>query len=984
MANTVKIFKLRNKKGFVERREKLKIIRYRRYNVETMPDDYYREQLMLFKPWRSEKDEVEVEKPFDEFKKHSEVIALNRRKFENLLRNESEAEALERMENEIENQEDLNYAIQAAEQNRVDDILMGRQQIPIDPNLNQDEIMAELEMEREQLLERYEEEHGFHAENEQERVEPRVRVQGALTNQDSRARRRMNDDEYRHFMNRLNRRQHTFMMNGLNKIKKQETFYDLVVGESGTGKSNLIKAIDQCVERYLRKQDNSEPEKDRVILCSYTGKASFNIGGVTLHSTFRLPVKTNEMAPMSLNTCDELRKSLRKLRLIIMDEVSMIGSTLFNWVNMRMQQVFENNLPFGGVSVVLFGDFNQLHPVLDNWIFEDRVLNNQYRDLVTGANGSLWSLFKLFRLNEIMRQAGDRRFAEALTTLGRYGLLGLSDAEVALFNQRIVDQNDIPQDAIFLYHTNENKNAMCQRRLELHAGETFRNRAKHVPKGEGNDLKAAKQYIKLHSMQKSIAEKTGLANELLLKVGIQYMILVNQDVSDGLVNGTTGVLRAIETYRDLDDVEANSNNNNLTSSAILGELRAKYLWIEFNDENVGMKLRTKHASMYNQTSNRNIPANWTPLFPQRVTFRPRANCKWSLERIQFAIEIAEALTIDKAQGQTYPRVAFDLVQTSRTGINTLTRAHLYVAWSRVRNLGDLYLFGARSINEGKEHQGENETKRRREAEKKVAKNAQVVEMQRMEKESAFLNRFPFTDLNYIRREEHANTNNGGRHLSICMHNVANLRFHMNSIQADFGMMNADVLICVETATKTCERSIAPYVSAGTDEYYGEYRIDGFSLIRMGSSREEGAKIGCALYFSERALRQYNLEFVYDNSPNGTGVYRGNKICELGLFTCTLIHGLNDSTTPTEPPLFYVIYGYNHPSSSLKDFYNALKKFMTDHDLYASRTSSQGRAKQQNNNKQVYLIGDFNLNLFDVPNLQPGCQDKLIIGMLLFY
>jgi hypothetical protein len=239
----------------------------------------------------------------------------------------------------------------------------------------------------------------------------------------------------------------------------------------------------------------------------------------------------------------------------------------------------------------------------------------------------------------------------------------------------------------------------------------------------------------------------------------------------------------------------------------------------------------------------------------------------------------------------------------------------------------------------------------------------------MEKESAFINRFPFTD---IRRE---NANNRGR-LSICMHNVANLRFHMDSIQADFGMMNADVLVCVETATRTCERSILPYVNTGTNEYYGAYRIDGFSLMRMGSSRDEGAKIGCALYFSEQALRKYNLEFVADNSPNGTGVYRGNKICELGLFTCTLRN--NNST---EPPLFYVIYGYNHPTSSLKDFYNALKKFMTDHDLYSSRSSSQGRANQQNNNnKQVYLIGDFNLDLFGVPNLQPGCQDKLIIGM----
>ncbi len=972
-----KIYKLRDGKGFVEQRQKLKIIRYRRYNIETMPEDYYREQLMLFKPWRREKDEVEVESPFDEFKKHAEVIALNRRKFENLLRNETEAEALERMEQEIENQEDLNYAVQAAEQNRIDDILMGRRQTPIDPNLNQDEIMDELEREREreEMMERYEEEHGYRADNEQD---PTVRAQGALNDNDTKARRRMADDEYRRFMNRLNRKQHTFMINCLNKIKLGETFYDLVVGESGTGKSNLIKALDQCVERYLRKQDNSEPEKDRVILCSYTGKASFNIGGVTLHSTFRLPVKTNEMAPMSLKTADEMRKSLRKLRLIIMDEVSMIGCTLFNWVNMRMQQVFENQLPFGGVSVILFGDFNQLHPVLDNWIFEDRILNNQYRDLVSGGSngGSLWSLFKLFRLNEIMRQAGDKRFAEALTTLGRLGLMGLSDSEVALFNQRIVDEKDIPQDAIFLYHTNENKNTMCELRLRSRLGATFENKAKHVPRGDGKDLLAARHYIKMHAMQKTIAEKTGLANVLLLKEGIQYMILVNMDVSDGLVNGTTGVLRAIATYRDMDDVDKNNNNNNNNR---VGEIRAQYLWIEFSDENVGVKLRTKYANMYEQPNNRKIPATWTPLYPHRVVYRARPNCKWSIERIQFPIEIAEALTIDKAQGQTYARVAFDLNQTSKTGTNTLTRAHLYVAWSRVRSLGDLYLFGASSINEGKQHQEENQEKRRREAEKKVAKNAQVVELKRMERESAFINRFPFTDIDY--NEAQCNLHNKNS-LSICMHNVANLRFHLDSVKADYGMMNADVLICVETATKTCERSIRPYVNAGTDQYYGEYRIDGFSLMRMGSCRDDGSKIGCALYFSKRALRNFNLEFVADNSPNGDGVYRGNKICELALFTCTLRGADNNSSQADELlPLFYVIYGYNHPNRSVRDFYNDLKRFMTEKDLYASKTSSQARRNQDKNHKQVYLIGDFNLNLFDVPLLQQGSQDKLLIGML---
>lgn len=98
-------------------------------------------------------------------------------------------------------------------------------------------------------------------------------------------------------------------------------FRELVIGASGTGKSMLIKALDETITRYLLKKDNEQPEKERVILCASTGKASFNIGGVTLHSAFHLPTKTNDMAPLSVKTVEKVRKELDKLRLVIIDEV---------------------------------------------------------------------------------------------------------------------------------------------------------------------------------------------------------------------------------------------------------------------------------------------------------------------------------------------------------------------------------------------------------------------------------------------------------------------------------------------------------------------------------------------------------------------------------------------------------------------------------------------------------------------------------------
>lgn len=934
------IYQLGRNMGYVQRRSRFKIIRYRRFNQEKTPDEYHREQLMLFKPWRNEKLEVEVERVFDEFKKHSAVIAKNRAKFENLLRNETEAEALERMEQEIEEHEDVMFAMQACEQNRIDNVLMGGD-APIDQNIAGEELIQELLVQRDNLNERLEEETGFHARNE-DPPSDRANIQALTggTDQDERARRRMKDDEYKRFMNRLNRKQHTFMINVLNKVKKSEKFHHLVVGESGTGKSNLIKAVDQCVERYLRKVDNSEPDKDRVILCSYTGKASFNIGGVTLHSAFHLPVKSSEMSPLSISSLDQVRKEFRKLRLVIIDEVSMIGSTLFSWVNFRLQQIFDSKELFGGVSVILFGDFNQLKPVMDTWIYSERVRHNAYRNLVASAGATgLWHKFDIYRLNEIMRQANDKEFAQALTTLGNFGLLGLSDREREIFDKRIVDSNTIPNEAIYLYHMNINKDARCEYQLNKKPGDLFKNLAKHVAKGQGSDQITAQEYVRSHAASLSAEKCAGLGNIVQLKEGIQYMLFSNIDVSDGLVNGTTGTLKRIQKYLDTSD----------------NQIRAEFLWFEFDEESVGVKLRVKYAHLYNAHSNNNqevIPRNWTPFFPSTVSYRIRSGLKWSVERIQFPITIAEALTIDKAQGQTYPCVAFDLNQTSKRGVKTMNKSHLYVALSRVRRVEDLYLFGAQSIVEGIKHQFANEATRRKIAEEQAENDSTNKEMKRMQAECPFINRFRFTEETYREKKK-------GPRVSVCIHNVANLKAHLGCVQADFGMMNADVLILVETATRTCEASIEmPPRARNENTYYGEYWINNFRLVNMGSSRREGAKNGCALYV-RKSIESSQLAFLADNS-NRAGVYDGNKVCELGLFGFR-INGKD----------FRVIYAYNHPKSNLENFYRELKAFMVENKLDIENNREKAH--------KVYVIGDINVNLRDLAEQNSNSNARVALS-----
>ena len=85
---------------------------------------------------------------------------------------------------------------------------------------------------------------------------------------------------------------------------------------------------------------------------------------------------------------------------------------MFNFLNLRLQQIMGTNEPFGGISLVTVGDLFQLKPVFDKWIFE----NSQ-----SGCNEfatNIWTeYFTLFELTKIMRQKDDKEFAQLLNRL---------------------------------------------------------------------------------------------------------------------------------------------------------------------------------------------------------------------------------------------------------------------------------------------------------------------------------------------------------------------------------------------------------------------------------------------------------------------------------------------------------------------------------------------------------------------------------------
>ncbi len=143
-----------------------------------------------------------------------------------------------------------------------------------------------------------------------------------------------------------------------------------LTGKAGTGKTTFLHAINRSTHK-------------NTIVAAPTGIAAINAHGVTLHSLFQLPfgafipsdhVPGNQAPAFALNTPATLtrqmkmhgakRNLLRKMELLIIDEVSMLRADLLDAIDVVLQRVRRRREPFGGVQILFIGDLQQLPPVV--------------------------------------------------------------------------------------------------------------------------------------------------------------------------------------------------------------------------------------------------------------------------------------------------------------------------------------------------------------------------------------------------------------------------------------------------------------------------------------------------------------------------------------------------------------------------------------------------------------------------------------------
>ena len=340
-----------------------------------------------------------------------------------------------------------------------------------------------------------------------------------------------------------------------------------VSGFGGSGKSHLIRTL--MAYQYIR----SEVKKDpcHFLLGAPTGIASHNIGGMTLHSMWNLPVdhsngrknSAKEYRRLKSNQINIMRANYAHACGLIVDEVSMISNQMLMAINMRMNEVMgsKDPAPLGGMPIVVFGDLFQLEPVSGSQPFVP-LTSNVAKKMFGGfpCAPNIWEGFKFRQLNTNHRQKGDDNI-KWRTTLDHIRFGTLSSSDVDYLNERIIDTSGckLKGEYVDRYVT---KFLECEAAglgpvcllPENKMVEEF-NAAVMQKKGEvpfkvcaSDKLQCPKDkeifVRKLLSTLES-NETGGLESYLNLAVNTRIMLRVNDKRTPGLVNGARGTVNEI-------------------------------------------------------------------------------------------------------------------------------------------------------------------------------------------------------------------------------------------------------------------------------------------------------------------------------------------------------------------------------------------------------------------------------------------------------
>ena len=434
----------------------------------------------------------------------------------------------------------------------------------------------------------------------------------------------------------------------------------MVHGGAGAGKSTVIHVIEQWATYILRKEGDNL-DQPCVIKAAFTGCAASNIKGQTLHQAFGFSFSDKHFS-LGDKVRDKRRAELKNLKIVIIDEISMVKVDMLYMLDLRLQEITQKiGKPFGGISIIVFGDMMQLRPCLGRFICEEPK-NPEFQ--ITHRLMARWQMFKCILLTKNHRQGKDKTYADLLNRV-RVGVHTNEDLDLLRSRIRSANHEDIKNVDMFIG---------CKRKDVAERNIQYLARLK----GKLERMKAVHHTATKKKFKPKISKKDGnvgdtsLIDELMLKVGAQVMIVHNIDTLDQLTNGQIGLL--IDFIRTTEDK------------------KIEVLVIKLRDESAGSQNKMKHPGLSKK-------------YPECV-FIKRTSIQYSIRKksgdvgsvasvIQFPVKLAHAITAHKIQGNTivYPStVLLDLT-------SVFEAAQAYVMLSRVQCIDQIFIH--KELPEGK-------------------------------------------------------------------------------------------------------------------------------------------------------------------------------------------------------------------------------------------------------------------------------------------
>ena len=400
-------------------------------------------------------------------------------------------------------------------------------------------------------------------------------------------------------------------------------------GPAGTGKSFIIETLEQ-----MKKNGGAKTN----VIVSPTGIAALNVGGVTTHSFFKLPIGYLDKAARRKHIIksfperhiEKVRDMMKKIGILIIDEVSMLRADSFCAMDETCRYILNSNLPFGGLKLCIFGDFYQIPPVLkdntDDANFFAKEFSSPY-----AFDTELWQSLnlKVIELKESKRQF-DPAFVERLSKI-RTKSDGWQES-LHFWNTHNVSDTSDAQNMTWLCTRNKDVDHRNEEKLKSLGGRSY-----FIP-----------------GVKKGFFDDKNLPTSAVIevKIGAKIMLCSNRTPEENstdypYVNGETGIVTDVEPGLQYIDVLLDKKNEIVRIRPNTWRNYEYRLEEEFDEHEGTTKTIMRKEEIGSYT--------------------------------QFPIKLGWAITIHKAQGLTLDSGVL------YTGRGCFTPGQFYVAASRFRD-----------------------------------------------------------------------------------------------------------------------------------------------------------------------------------------------------------------------------------------------------------------------------------------------------------